>query len=269
MADQDKSKLFLLKSKLRATLPVPTQVIRGQDFKQAVIISHTSAGVLRSRADLTRPPVVAPSSESPLAIPRYNESLSENTDAERDLLHSCADCGRKFNAESLARHRRICRKVFKSKRKVFDSAKIRLSAIEEHLPGSTITPVASKKKRQIEQKPPTLKTNWRLKSMQFRSAIGAMRKENGGSYPILNTEDSRVPSSDSSLTHCPHCDRGFNADAAKRHIAVCQKLFGTKPGGGRLLRGAGTLSHSTMKKAEVGGFSSSYQLGRTTLKGRR
>jgi hypothetical protein len=34
-------------------------------------------------------------------------------------------CGRNFNPETLAKHEKICHKVFQSKRKAFDSAAFR------------------------------------------------------------------------------------------------------------------------------------------------
>jgi zinc-finger of a C2HC-type len=37
----------------------------------------------------------------------------------------CPSCGRKFVEEALARHQKVCKKVFVQKRKVFDTKKIR------------------------------------------------------------------------------------------------------------------------------------------------
>ena len=198
-------------------------------------------------------------------MPSDNQFASESGDS----LQGCPDCGRKFNLDSFGKHKKICRKVFKSKRKVFDTAKIRLSAIEDYFPGSSSGPHAGKKRRSVPDGTQNgNSTSWRQKSAQFRAAIGAMRKENG-SYPQINIDDLRKPSRDESLTRCPHCDRGFNEDAAKRHIAVCQKLFGTRPDGGRLMRGAGTLSHSTLKRSEFIPSASTGILGRSSQKARK
>lgn len=41
-------------------------------------------------------------------------------------MSKCANCGRSFTAEALARHERICEKVFGSKRKVFNTVNARL-----------------------------------------------------------------------------------------------------------------------------------------------
>ena len=244
MADVDKSKLFLLKSKLRATLPFTASVSRASD---SYISSKPQPDLIRGKS-VPSPIVGIPSDNSSTKQRSYD---TEEAPFGQESLRACTDCGRKFNAESFGKHKRICRKVFKSKRKVFDSAKIRLSALEEYLPASVPSLTVKKKQRQMaEANASGLKTNWREKSAQFRSAIGSMRKENGGSHTMLNEDAGFSSRRDSRMTYCPHCDRGFNEDAAKRHIAVCQKLFGTKPGGGRLLRGAGTLSHSTMKRSD-------------------
>jgi hypothetical protein len=49
---------------------------------------------------------------------------------EYGLLIKCRDCGRNFNPDSYEKHSRICRKVFRSKRKMYDSAKHRAEGTE-------------------------------------------------------------------------------------------------------------------------------------------
>ena len=46
--------------------------------------------------------------------------------ADDQDLTQCRDCGRSFNAEAMSKHSRICKKVFASKRKVFNAAGQRL-----------------------------------------------------------------------------------------------------------------------------------------------
>ncbi|CAM9165115.1 unnamed protein product [Chrysoparadoxa australica] len=45
--------------------------------------------------------------------------------------NSCPDCGRSFNPEALARHLKICQKVFQSKRPTYDANQKRLAAIKK------------------------------------------------------------------------------------------------------------------------------------------
>ena len=51
MSEKDKSKLFLLKSKLRATLPIPI-IAREQDANKISALPNNSAGILRSRIEI-------------------------------------------------------------------------------------------------------------------------------------------------------------------------------------------------------------------------
>lgn len=46
-------------------------------------------------------------------------------------LEECRECGRKFNEKALAKHEKICKKVFSQKRKVFNSAKQRIVSKEQ------------------------------------------------------------------------------------------------------------------------------------------
>ena len=85
---------------------------------------------------------------------------------------------------------------------------------------------------------------WNKESLAFRQAILAARSD-------ADDEDAQVKASaiqktlraagdtDSSTTKCPHCGRTFNEEAGERHIAICVKTFGSKPGGGRLIKGGG------------------------------
>ena len=216
MLDAATSKLFLLKTKMRASA----------EKKHIVYTSYSDSNIAHQ------------------AITRADGSLHEvpSLPNQTELL-KCSDCGRSFNHESLSRHRKICRKVFKSKRKIFDSSKIRLGAIDEHFQAIP----AGSKKLKVNTPSSGIKTSWRVKSAQFRSAIGSLRKENTVGYTGGNSDLNPGPV-DPNRVNCPHCGRGFNQDAAKRHVSVCQKLFSSKPGGGRLLRGEGSLSHSTMKR---------------------
>jgi len=40
-------------------------------------------------------------------------------------METCVDCNRKFRADRLERHSKVCKKVFLEKRKKFDSQKAR------------------------------------------------------------------------------------------------------------------------------------------------
>lgn len=57
---------------------------------------------------------------TPNAIPNTEEAPRD--DGQRE---PCSTCGRKFNSEALAKHERICVKVFQQKRKAFDIKEVR------------------------------------------------------------------------------------------------------------------------------------------------
>lgn len=59
-----------------------------------------------------------------------NQASRQPMVAQQDL-HECKDCGRKFNEKTIARHEKICKKVFGQKRKVFNSAKQRIVSKEQ------------------------------------------------------------------------------------------------------------------------------------------
>lgn len=55
---------------------------------------------------------------APDAVP--NNVPSEAAPRDDGYREPCSSCGRKFNSEALAKHERICQKVFVEKRKAFD-----------------------------------------------------------------------------------------------------------------------------------------------------
>ena len=255
----DYSKLSLLKSKMRQNALSPFRQEPRDPFGEPSAPVRPSADSFQRRAgpaptsqpqpspQLADIPIVALNRSRP-AAPPVPEILTP------DALIPCAECGRSFNQESIAVHKRVCRKVFKQRRKAFDSAKVRLSAIEDDIKASGgVLPAPLRRNQRVPSAPPKpLKTNWRNKSAQFRAAIGSVTggwSENKGAYG--GSGNAVV---DSSLMPCPHCGRSFNEDAAKRHIPVCLKLFANR--GGRLSKGDGQLSHSTATK--VGGGTGGY-----------
>ena len=60
-------------------------------------------------------------SGGPCNIPEYAEYPNE--------ARACPHCGRTFNPEPLAKHVKICKKVFKQQRKEFNSAKQRADEV--------------------------------------------------------------------------------------------------------------------------------------------
>jgi hypothetical protein len=52
-----------------------------------------------------------------VGIPKYGQTEEDVVTSED--RQQCKDCGRRFNAEAMEKHSRICRRVFMTKRKQF------------------------------------------------------------------------------------------------------------------------------------------------------
>ena len=128
-------------------------------------------------------------------------------------LFACADCGRKFNEKALARHVKICKKVFQKK----DPAQA--------------------------SKPATTKRAVGLGKPKPKASVKARGRKEGGFGGGPAAED---------LVPCPHCQRTFNKEAAKRHIPRCAN---TKAKPNLLKKGGGIGAHNFRKigqKREAG-----------------
>lgn len=69
----------------------------------------------------------------------------ETEEAESDERVECPDCGRKFNQEAMAKHSRICKKVFMTKRKKFDITAKRAAEGASEVPVKVVGPSARRK----------------------------------------------------------------------------------------------------------------------------
>lgn len=97
--------------------------------------------------------------------------------------YPCPSCGRSFNSQALQRHQKICQKVFKKKRKAFNTANQRI-AEPEQLSLMKQGQMEMKKNPKLNNKKTGAIPKWKLQSMQFRSmcnpnAANRIRKELG------------------------------------------------------------------------------------------
>jgi len=202
-----------------------------------------------------RPPAVAPSMLAPPAAPvrggygrpaSFDQEEGEEEEEEEEeegggdgngpseqadgnvVLHACRQCGRKFNEKALRVHERVCGKVFKTKRKAFDSkahivppeaAQVAAASGGAGKGG----PKGGKGKKVAEEHAGGGKTAWEAKSGALREAMRAAREYKAvlasGADP--RTTPMPVSAVDPSLVPCPHCARTFSATAADRHIPHC------------------------------------------------
>lgn len=177
-------------------------------------------------------------------------------------LVPCPDCGRKFKEDRLDKHLKICQKVFATKRKQFNSAANRLGELENAKDLiANAKQIEKEKEMQKENKVvPKKEKNvpkWKAQSLAFRQAILAAKGSTGDAEAAekaqelqqeLNAVKAAGGGEEADMTKCPHCGRTFNKEAGERHIAICVKTFGGKPGGGRLAKGSGTGSSGMRAK---------------------
>lgn len=154
-----------------------------------------------------------------------SESQEEEEPFEGET-HACPDCGRKFAAEPFAKHIKICKKVFASKRKVFDSSKMRIEGIPELKSLVEGKKKSGSRSNVIQQSNSESKqSSWKEQSKAFREVMKAARnakraEETGEPYIAPST-----PYIDPSFIQCPNCQRRFNSKAAERHIPLCKNII--------------------------------------------
>lgn len=183
-----------------------------------------------------------PSMSSPDAYPQGGVANGQ--------LIGCPDCGRKFNADSIDRHIKICKKVFVNKRQQFSSAANRLGEFEDaqQLIANAERQEASREAPEKKVRPANASDKvpaWKKKSLEFRQAMAAAKAATGDESAQEKVDEIQKQltavgnQADPDKMKCPHCGRTFNKEAGERHVAICVKTFGSKPGGGRLIKGGG------------------------------
>ncbi|XP_071780286.2 zinc finger C2HC domain-containing protein 1A [Centroberyx gerrardi] len=154
--------------------------------------------------------------ETPSRLQRGELGPRESTDTQLQLL-PCEICGRKFSAERLEKHLKICEKAQQSHRKVFNSYNHRTkgTSLEEFL------------KTHTRSHTPERKNNWRKNHEVF---IRNMRQghDPGGTHGGTLQPQPSAPANPDYVT-CPHCSRRFGPGPAERHIPKCQNIKSRPP----------------------------------------
>lgn len=171
--------------------------------------------------------------------------LDEMEDDDGGPLVPCPDCHRSFKAESLEKHKKICKQVFQNKRKQFNSAANRLGEFDN---AQELIANASKSEKQREKENHSEKPSkkekgsvpkWKAQSLAFRQAILAAKGASGDSEAAKKAAEIQKELNaanlasggnvmESDMVKCPHCGRTFNEEAGQRHIAICLRTFGGK-----------------------------------------
>ncbi|XP_037088912.1 zinc finger C2HC domain-containing protein 1C-like isoform X2 [Pollicipes pollicipes] len=141
-------------------------------------------------------------------------------------LAQCPICTRAFAKDRLEKHKTICEKSNKKKRKVFDPIKMRVKGTESEQYIKKIKSGAN------DDKSPK-KADWRKQHEEFVANIRAAKQaqahlDAGGKLEDLPPPP---PSDTSDYVECPHCGRRFNEAAADRHIPKCSSISSNKAPG--------------------------------------
>ena len=133
-----------------------------------------------------------------------HDPYAEEYPDEEEELEACGVCGRRFRADVLARHSKICERVFARKRKKFGPDAAREAERARRVAAAELAEGGERKRR----------GTWRDAHLAFQHSIKAARGD-ADAEPPPPVADPRVP--------CPHCGRKFQPDVAERHIPHCFK----------------------------------------------
>ena len=185
------------------------------------------------------------------ALATDNEEIPEFAPAV--MLQACDTCGRKFNADSLAKHVNVCQKVFQSKRKAFNMTEARLSdalqnpddarVVKDVLRAAKPGAPAGKALSSADKAKADKKAKWKQQSAALREAMKYNKVISEAQAQGKDLKSLPPPPVDTIMTsdyvNCPTCGRNFNAQAGERHIPKCKDMK-AKPS--RLVRGGGVNS---------------------------
>lgn len=144
------------------------------------------------------------------------EDEGENEIEDIETYPCRAGCTRKFTLKALPRHEKICKKVFQSKRKVFDTTEQRYD--EEVLEQIKKAQKNNKTKKDDKPKKEGKVAKWKLESAQLKMASRQAR-----GVDVKNTEEAKLVKimEKQDTINCPHCGRNFSEIAGNRHIPFC------------------------------------------------
>lgn len=163
----------------------------------------------------------------------------EAQDAEFVEFAECVSCGRKFGRQALAKHKRICKKVFgKKKNSPKDEGKVLASK-----PGAQDRVLDQVAQNQDQTNPTPA---WKKESENFREMLKAARKQNPTPTPAnkinklapqkvgetpkptpanIQTTRPLIPAGNHTrkeeLVTCDSCNQQFSSEGYKRHVVLC------------------------------------------------
>lgn len=206
-------------------IPQPTTYATKQKSQASV----PDRRIQKKTTATTKPMQRRPSTPDPqkgyedLPIHQAKSNFDIPSEPEEDIvLVKCPEgCGKTFRPDVVKKHAKICKKVFQKKRKAFNVADHRQPEELKELKVNN-----GRKKKPQGKEPPKPKAKegavpkWKLQSAMLRNGIRAAK-----GLDTKNTKDAEVAQKyeDEQMVRCQFCNRTFNDQAAKRHIAFCEK----------------------------------------------
>jgi len=156
---------------------------------------------------------------------------------EGEPTSPCPHCGRKFVANALAKHTKICQKVFQKKRKAFNTQKQRIID-GEHASLMRQGQMMEKKMAKSNQNNKGGIPKWKLQSMEFRQIcrggfggpVQIGKGKGGGKGGVkgkgVMQQQSYTPSViTDSFIPCKFCNRRYNDEAYHKHLPGCERRY--------------------------------------------
>ena len=140
-------------------------------------------------------------------------------DDPNDDRVACSICGRKFAPDRIEAHEKACKASASRKKRVFDSSKMRVQGTDAAQFQGMSRDEPKKKKVDFRKQHEQLVANMRAARQIQQYEDDKAKGKAVGPPPALPKyemeNDDRV--------ECPYCGRKFGADAAERHIPVCER----------------------------------------------
>ena len=133
-------------------------------------------------------------------------------------MECSAGCGRKFNPDSIEKHEKVCKKVFQSKRKEFNTMAQRIVEKDQV---KLMNKGKAVEKKLEQQKKNEKMPKCKAESLAFRAVVAA--KSNGPVDPKQQRELEQAMKEAAGYIKCQFCGRQFNDTAGKRHIPFCEE----------------------------------------------
>jgi len=132
----------------------------------------------------------------------------------------CSICSRNFAPDRISKHKEICAKSSRKRRKVFDVAASRVEG----------TDAAQYHGVKVKDANTGNGSDWRKKREEFVATLRTARRD---ARMIKKGVDPRnlpppPPSDTSHYIECPHCHRRFAETVAERHIPKCENIRSNK-----------------------------------------